>query len=66
MEPKSKVRENLRVFSRGLGTLEAEKRYDKSTLVPENLKPAPRAKNFLAPLSSLSLKYPALKAKESS
>jgi hypothetical protein len=54
------------VFSRGLGTLEAEKRYDKSTLVPENLKPAPRAKNFLAPLSSLSLKYPALKAKESS
>ena len=66
MEPKSKVRENLSVFSRGLGTLEAEKRYDKSTLVPENLKPAPRAKNFLAPLSSLSLKYPALKAKESS
>jgi len=34
--------------------------------VPVNLNPAPRAKNFLAPLSSLSLKKPALKAKESS
>ena len=66
MEPKSKVRENLNVFSKGLGTLDAEKRYDKSTLVHENLNPAPRAKNFRAPLSSLSLKYPALSAKESS
>jgi hypothetical protein len=44
------------VFSRGLGTLDAEKRYERSTLVPENLKPAPKAKNFLAPFSSLSLK----------
>ncbi len=34
--------------------------------MPVNLKPAPRAKNFLAPLSSLSLKNPALNAKESS
>jgi len=56
LEPKSNVRENLSVFSSGLGTFDAENRYDKSTLVPENLKPAPRAKNFLAPFSSLSLK----------
>ena len=54
--PKSKVNENLNVFSRGLGTFDAEKRYDKSTFVPENLKPAPREINFRAPFSSLSLK----------
>ena len=46
--PKSKVNENLNVFSRGLGTFDAEKRYDKSTFVPENLKPAPREINFRA------------------
>ena len=41
-------------FQEGWELWKAEKRYDKSTLVPENLNPAPSAKNFLAPLSSLS------------
>ena len=31
----------------------------------EYLKPAPKEKNFRAPLSSFSLKYPARRAKES-
>ena len=52
------------MFSNGLCTLDAENKYDKSILTTFALNPAPKDKNFLAPLSSLSLKYPALNANE--
>ena len=63
--PKLNVNENLSVFSKGLWIFEAENKYDKSIFIAEYLKPAPKEKNFLAPFSSDSLKYPALKAKDS-
>jgi len=49
-------KEKRKVFSRGLCTLEAENKYDKSISIVVYLKPAPKEKNLRAPLNSFSLK----------
>ena len=65
MSPNAKLNEKRNVFSSGFLTLEAENKYDTSTLIMLYLNPAPIEKNFLAPLITLSLKYPNLNANES-
>ena len=58
---KLNAKENLKVFSKGFLIFEFENKYDMSIFKISKSNPVPNVKNFLAPLSKLSLKYPVLK-----